>query len=362
MSSPIRRLEDDDPPLDQAPSWLFVRRGIAEPGQGPDAAEPQFSGDRALLKLNRQLSLSPDGAPEPPFDAYDKDAQTLMPLLWRFLLVAGVAAIIAWYIVLLPSLKKVATVTTQIDSPQRLTEAKQVKQADERPVTAPPAMRQSLVSTANPPRLAAAGAMSTPAAATVSPVADAARPTDATILPVPMIKSVLPPTPPASKSSTGADLASSVRAFAPAPPSVPLAPADNPVTTSARPSAQLRPASLPIPSVTRAPSTKPPLTSVTDSGAPQLASAEITMLVDRGKDFLAAGDLSSAQLLFRRAAEAGSAEAALALASTYDPHYLAEHNVVGVAGDEVKARTWYQRAMELGSPEAAHMLAQLSIK
>jgi TPR repeat protein len=86
------------------------------------------------------------------------------------------------------------------------------------------------------------------------------------------------------------------------------------------------------------------------------------MLVDRGKDFLAAGDLSSAQLLFRRAAEAGSAEAALALASTYDPHYLAEHNVVGVVGDEVKARTWYQRAMELGSPEAAHMLAQLNIR
>ena len=51
------------------------------------------------------------------------------------------------------------------------------------------------------------------------------------------------------------------------------------------------------------------------------------MLLTRGKDFLASGDLSSAQLLFRRAAEAGSAEAALNLASTYDPHYLAEHNV-----------------------------------
>lgn len=83
------------------------------------------------------------------------------------------------------------------------------------------------------------------------------------------------------------------------------------------------------------------------------------MLVSRGKDFLSAGDLSGAQLLFRRAAEAGSAEAALALASTYDPHYLAAHNVVGVIGDQAKARAWYQRAMELGSTEAAHMLAQL---
>jgi TPR repeat protein len=86
------------------------------------------------------------------------------------------------------------------------------------------------------------------------------------------------------------------------------------------------------------------------------------MLVTRGKDFIAAGDLSSAQLLFRRAAELGSAQAAFALASTYDPHYLAAHNVVGIVGDETKARAWYQRAVELGSPEAGHMLSQLNNK
>ena len=86
------------------------------------------------------------------------------------------------------------------------------------------------------------------------------------------------------------------------------------------------------------------------------------MLVSRGRDFLSAGDLSSSQLLFRRAAEAGSAEAALALASTYDPRYLAAHQVVGVVGDEVKARAWYQRAAELGSLEATRILAQLGAK
>jgi TPR repeat protein len=83
------------------------------------------------------------------------------------------------------------------------------------------------------------------------------------------------------------------------------------------------------------------------------------MLINRGRSFLSVGDISSAQLLFRRAAEAESAEAALALASTYDPHYLAEHHVVGVTGDEEKARIWYQRARNLGSPEADHLLAQL---
>jgi TPR repeat protein len=88
----------------------------------------------------------------------------------------------------------------------------------------------------------------------------------------------------------------------------------------------------------------------------------MAMLIKRGRSLLSVGDISSAQLLFRRAAEAGSAEAAVALASTYDPHYLAEHHVVGVSGDEEKARVWYQRALDLGSPEADHLLAQLSAR
>lgn len=86
------------------------------------------------------------------------------------------------------------------------------------------------------------------------------------------------------------------------------------------------------------------------------------MLLSRGENFLTSGDLSSAQLLFRRAAEAGSAEAAMNLASTYDPHYLAEHHVVGVIGDEEKARAWYQRAIALGSAEASRKLAELGAK
>ena len=83
------------------------------------------------------------------------------------------------------------------------------------------------------------------------------------------------------------------------------------------------------------------------------------MLMKRGQYFMESGDISSAQLLFRRAAEGGSAEGALALASTFDSHYLAQHGVVGVAGNDTKARLWYQRALDLGSPDAKNMLAQL---
>jgi TPR repeat protein len=57
-------------------------------------------------------------------------------------------------------------------------------------------------------------------------------------------------------------------------------------------------------------------------------------------------------------ANAGVADAALALAATYDPRHLAQHNLIGVVGDEAKAHDWYQRANELGSIEAGHILAR----
>jgi hypothetical protein len=39
---------------------------------------------------------------------------------------------------------------------------------------------------------------------------------------------------------------------------------------------------------------------------------------------------------------AGIADAALGLAATYDPRYLAQHNLIGVVGDETKAHAWYK--------------------
>jgi hypothetical protein len=102
-----------------------------------------------------------------------------------------------------------------------------------------------------------------------------------------------------------------------------------------------------------------------DSGGPAaqaLDPQQATVLLKRGKDSLASGDIAAARLVFRRLADAGSAEAALRLAATYDPRYLATQNVIGVAGDEVQARAWYQRATELGSTEAKEMLARMATK
>jgi hypothetical protein len=104
---------------------------------------------------------------------------------------------------------------------------------------------------------------------------------------------------------------------------------------------------------------------------PELASAaavkivdpqEAAALMERGRDLLRNGDVASAQLAFRRLAEAGKADAALALATTYDPRYLVERNLVGIVGDEAKARAWYQRAKELGSKEADRILRPTNTK
>jgi hypothetical protein len=88
--------------------------------------------------------------------------------------------------------------------------------------------------------------------------------------------------------------------------------------------------------------------------------AEAAMLMQRGRDFMSAGDISAARVAFRRLADGGMADAALALADTYNPDYLATHNVVGVRGDRAAARALYQRARQLGSAEAGRILAQMA--
>lgn len=89
---------------------------------------------------------------------------------------------------------------------------------------------------------------------------------------------------------------------------------------------------------------------------------EAAMLMQRGRDFLASGDISAARVAFRRVADAGMPDAALALANTYDPAYLAAHNVIGALGDIAMARRLYQRASKLGSAEAGQILARMGDK
>ena len=87
---------------------------------------------------------------------------------------------------------------------------------------------------------------------------------------------------------------------------------------------------------------------------------EIELLVKQGEQFIAAGDMVTARIVFQRAAGAGDAVAAVALGGTYDPIVLAKSGVAGLSADVEKARTWYRKAESLGSAEATRRLALLA--
>jgi TPR repeat protein len=92
----------------------------------------------------------------------------------------------------------------------------------------------------------------------------------------------------------------------------------------------------------------------------QLDGEEVTVLLKRGKDLIADGDIAAARLILKRAADANNAEAALALAATYDPFVLRELKVYGFTPDAAMARVWYEKATELGSPAAPRRLEMLT--
>jgi hypothetical protein len=95
------------------------------------------------------------------------------------------------------------------------------------------------------------------------------------------------------------------------------------------------------------------------STALNLESLESTTLIERGSAFLKRGDLASARLLLWRAADSGSANAALMLGSTYDPLIIQQRGVIGIEPDVARARHWYEKAAELGSDAASQRLANL---
>jgi hypothetical protein len=90
--------------------------------------------------------------------------------------------------------------------------------------------------------------------------------------------------------------------------------------------------------------------------------AQEAMLLKRGEDLLAIGDIAGARRVFQYLAGAGNAEAALVLGATFDARFLAQRNAIGVPADEGKARSWYQRAVDLGSTQAKSLLAQTAEK
>jgi hypothetical protein len=108
------------------------------------------------------------------------------------------------------------------------------------------------------------------------------------------------------------------------------------------------------PSATVAPAPPP------NKPARLLDPEEVTLLMKQGEQFIAAGDVITARVVFQRGAEAGDANAAMALGATYDPAVLAKLGVLGMSEDVEKARSWYQKAENLGSPEARRRLDVLA--
>jgi hypothetical protein len=83
--------------------------------------------------------------------------------------------------------------------------------------------------------------------------------------------------------------------------------------------------------------------------------------VKRGHELMATGNVEAARMFYERAADAGLAQGALALAATFDPDELARRQVVGgLRPDPAAAKRWYERARELGADDADEPVRRLA--
>ena len=82
-------------------------------------------------------------------------------------------------------------------------------------------------------------------------------------------------------------------------------------------------------------------------------------LMRRGDTLLQSGDISGARLMYERAADGGSARAAMAMGGTFDPAVLAGLRAIGLRPDPARAVAWYRRARDLGDQTAIVRLQTL---
>lgn len=116
----------------------------------------------------------------------------------------------------------------------------------------------------------------------------------------------------------------------------------------------------PPPAATAAP-LEPPHKSVRELVGEYLSTnpAPDAMLA-KGRELAQAGDLNSAFLVWRRAAEAGNVAAQVEVASFYDPMVTPPKG--GFAPDPARAADWYERAALAGNPEAQRKYGLLLAK
>jgi hypothetical protein len=88
-------------------------------------------------------------------------------------------------------------------------------------------------------------------------------------------------------------------------------------------------------------------------------SGRVATLIAHGQKMIEVGYFAGARAYFKRAAEAGSGDAALLLGATYDPEFIDKIGAHGIKPDPKEARTWYDRAKELGVEGAEAKLKAL---
>ena len=87
---------------------------------------------------------------------------------------------------------------------------------------------------------------------------------------------------------------------------------------------------------------------------------EISVLVNRGDEYLKAGQITAARLVLQRAADAHDPRGTLMLGATYDPIVLERLGVLGLTANAETARIWYEKAKEFGSSEAPRRIDMLA--
>lgn len=328
---PWRRHRDDNPDFDDDPSLTDM----------PLTDMPLT--DMPLTDMPRRLTLDPEWLPEPPLADNGRD-------LWRLTLratgVLGFAALIAWVVVSIPSARRLGHEAMQAS----LTGAPAASDAERQAAAAPAATALHQDRTDAQAAIVEKAVQQARSHVESGGFAVASASASA--------GTAVPPR--QALAMTARDEPPTVQ-----PPIVQPAPPP-PVVVAARDPAPPQPAAAPTPQAQPAPAEPAPAAAATTQTAPadfvtrQLDRDELLSLLKRSEDFINAGDLASARLLLRRAAEAGDMRAALMLASTFDPNVLRTLGAPELGADVAKARLWYQRAQQFGSTEAPRRLQELA--
>ena len=323
MSSPIQTAKDKDRDslLMYAPSWAREKPPVVAAHEPPieqpprshivNAAGPPFSGDLAVEDLRRRRSLTPEIVPEPKFLKGDR------PRALIALCVSGVTAIAALIVLVVVSLPAMHQRPGNNNIHTALLTNPADVQRDQSPTaTAQPSLNERRTQANEPP----------PNGGSEERQSDQ------------------------SPTATAQPSLNERRAQANEPP--PNGGSEERqsgmTTVMAGPTDAFMPATASSPTVSQLKTT-----------TAQPDDEEISALIKLSQDFVRNRDFSSARLLLRRAAEAGSAAAALSLGETFDPLVIRQLHAIGVQPDPAKAREWYERAAQLGSDAASQHLAKL---